>query len=248
MEAAIAADHAAFATASQENSVKALEGYLKLYPKGLNAMAAEAAMKKLKDELAKSKEVEAEKAAWKKAENSKRKRDYQRYLKDFSDGPNAPAAKAALDAINASEAEKQRLAAEKRKREEELRAQQEKALEAIKQFKKARDKNTVAALRSFLNAYPNSDEAPLAMLTIGTFYAEGRTVQKNPAEGVRWYKQAAAKGNSDAMINLAKFYEEGLGVAKSAQVAADWLRKAHAAGSIFAQSFLKQLQQRTGVR
>jgi TPR repeat protein len=248
MEAAIAADHAAFAAASNENSINAFEGYLKLYPKGLNVLAAEAAIKTLKDELARSKTAEAEKAAWEKANNSKRKNDYQQYLNDYPNGPNAPSAQAALDTINATEAEEQRLAAEKRKREDALRAKREKSLQAMKQFKKAREKNTVAALRSFLSAYPDSNEAPQAMLTIGSFYASGRSVQKNPAEGVRWYKQAAAKGNADAMINLAKHYEDGLGVAKSATVAASWYRKAHAAGSIFAQSFLKQLQKRTGVR
>ena len=46
------------------------------------------------------------------------------------------------------------------------------------------------------------------------------------AIAARWYKKAAAQGNSRAQINLGYLYEKGLGVDKDLVIALNWYRKA----------------------
>ena len=68
---------------------------------------------------------------------------------------------------------------------------------------------------------------------LGFFYDIGIGVEKDEAEGARWYRKAAAslekfalKGNIEAQMLLARIYEEGRGVEKSDLEAIKWYRKA----------------------
>ena len=49
---------------------------------------------------------------------------------------------------------------------------------------------------------------------MGVMYAEGRAINKDEAEAVKWFRKAANRGYAAAQKNLGLMYEEGRGVAK----------------------------------
>lgn len=67
------------------------------------------------------------------------------------------------------------------------------------------------ALVLFLKAIDENDDAR-AYNSVGTLYEMGLGVKQNYATAVKYYTQAAQKGNVKANGNLAVLYERGLGV------------------------------------
>ncbi|KKL66430.1 hypothetical protein LCGC14_2145050 [marine sediment metagenome] len=63
---------------------------------------------------------------------------------------------------------------------------------------------------------------------MGLWYAEGKYVEKDLAEAVKWLRKSAEAGFVPAMYNLADAYERGLGVEKDVAEAAKWSKAAEA--------------------
>ncbi|WP_026613321.1 peptidoglycan-binding protein [Ensifer aridi] len=72
---------------------------------------------------------------------------------------------------------------------------------------------------------------PLAFYEIAARFTEGRGVEKDLAEAVKWYQRAADAGVVPAEYRLANLYEKGAGVARDAAKAKELYRKAAAAGN-----------------
>ena len=66
-------------------------------------------------------------------------------------------------------------------------------------------------------------------------YAEGKGVPQDYQEAVKWYRLAAAQGNTPAQYSLGLAYEKGQGVPQDYQEAVKWYRVAAAQGNEFAQ-------------
>ena len=60
---------------------------------------------------------------------------------------------------------------------------------------------------------------------LAEMYFNGKGVEKNLEEAVKWYKKAAALGDSMSMLYLAEFYIKGEGVPQDETEALDWLIK-----------------------
>ncbi len=72
-------------------------------------------------------------------------------------------------------------------------------------------------------------EAQVALGAILTDGAPG--VEPDPYQGARWYRMAAAQGNTDAAFELGWAFENGLGVPRDPITAARWYNRAIDAGS-----------------
>ncbi|MCA1403918.1 SEL1-like repeat protein [Ensifer sp. IC3342] len=72
---------------------------------------------------------------------------------------------------------------------------------------------------------------PLAFYEIGSRFTEGRGVNEDPAEAVKWYQRAADAGVIPAEYRLANLYEKGSGVARDPVKAKTLYLKAAAAGN-----------------
>ena len=57
-------------------------------------------------------------------------------------------------------------------------------------------------------------------------YENGRGVRRDDAEAVRWYRQAAERGDTEAQFNLGVMYYKGHGVRQDLALAQEWLGKA----------------------
>jgi localization factor PodJL len=72
---------------------------------------------------------------------------------------------------------------------------------------------------------------PLAFYEIGARFTEGRGVEEDRAEAVKWYQRAADAGVIPAAYRLANLYEKGAGVQRDAAKAKALYLKAAAAGN-----------------
>ena len=72
---------------------------------------------------------------------------------------------------------------------------------------------------------------PLAFYEIGARFTEGRGVEEDRAEAVKWYQRAADAGVVPAAYRLANLYEKGAGVQRDAAKAKALYLKAAAAGN-----------------
>lgn len=79
----------------------------------------------------------------------------------------------------------------------------------------------VAALRA--KAAAGDAEAEYQL---GLIYDEGRKVDRDPAQALRWYRTAAEHGHVLAALNTGVLYDSGSGVPRDAVAAAFWYRKA----------------------
>jgi hypothetical protein len=77
-----------------------------------------------------------------------------------------------------------------------------------------------------------------AQFDLGTCFANGDGVAKNPVEAVAWYRKAAAQGLVDADSELGNCYLEGNGVPTDIPEGLKWTRKAAEEGSAPAQNTL----------
>ncbi|MCX7835590.1 MAG: serine/threonine-protein kinase, partial [bacterium] len=74
-----------------------------------------------------------------------------------------------------------------------------------------------------------------AQIQLGKLYEEGKDVQQNYKEAVKWYRKAAEQGNADAQNELGWMYSEGRGVPQDDAEAVKWYRKAAEQGHATAQ-------------
>ena len=61
-------------------------------------------------------------------------------------------------------------------------------------------------------------------------YMENEVVEKDIVTGIKWIKQAAENGHSEAQFQLGLCYEEGIGVHRNVNDAIFWYRKASLQG------------------
>ena len=74
-----------------------------------------------------------------------------------------------------------------------------------------------------------------AQFNLGVRYDDGRGVQQDHAEAVRWYRMAADQGEAAAQFNLGVSYSNGEGVLKDDAEAVRWFRLAAEQGFAEAQ-------------
>ena len=105
------------------------------------------------------------------------------------------------------------------------------------------------ALKLYIQAY-NTNESYRYRATdcnrIGLIYDEGKGVDEDDAEAVRWYRRGAELGNSYAQSNLGLMYEYGTGVRQDFDEAMRWFRKAADQGHEKAKTHLADLQKKQG--
>ena len=75
-------------------------------------------------------------------------------------------------------------------------------------------------------------------------YAEGKGVPQDYQEALKWYRLAAAQGNTPAQYSLGLAYEIGQGVPQDYQEAVKWYRIAAAQEDEWAQTRLVRCMQR----
>ncbi len=80
------------------------------------------------------------------------------------------------------------------------------------------------------------------MFNLGVTYEQGRGVEKDTAEAVRWYRKAAEAGDVEGMAHLGVMYAQGIGVAKDEAEARKWLSKAASLSDKNATEQIQQLQ------
>ena len=99
---------------------------------------------------------------------------------------------------------------------------------------------------SYFNQEANATKQADAesLFNLGECYYNGEGVNKDAAEAVKWYREAAKQGNAVAQYRLGYFYLNGLGVNKDAAEAVKWYREAAEQGFKLAEEALKNLQRR----
>lgn len=76
--------------------------------------------------------------------------------------------------------------------------------------------------------------SPAALFEIGSRYADGRGVTRDPKLAARWFEQAAASGHGPSQYRLGSLYREGKGLQKDSTLAFQWFDRAAAQGHILA--------------
>ena len=71
-----------------------------------------------------------------------------------------------------------------------------------------------------------------AQFELGSRYADGREMKRDPAVAAEWFRKAAAKNHAPSQYRLGALYEKGVGVERSSVEAANWYRRAADAGNI----------------
>ena len=66
-------------------------------------------------------------------------------------------------------------------------------------------------------------------------YAEGLGTAPVSAIALKWYRQAAEQGFSQAQFNLAHMYENGIGIRRDVEQMITWYERAAAQGNLHAQ-------------
>ncbi len=94
------------------------------------------------------------------------------------------------------------------------------------------------ALKVFVPLAETSNHA-YAQYFLGRMYSDGRGVEKNQAEGARWYRKAAEKGVHDAQYRLGQLYEAGEGVPMDMEYAFAWYGVAAHSGNVKAGEALR---------
>jgi|GEM_PF-608964 len=73
---------------------------------------------------------------------------------------------------------------------------------------------------------------PSAEFEVGARFAEGKGIQQDFKEAVKWYRRAATRSFALAQYRLATLYERGLGVAKDLARAKIWYQRAAGQGNV----------------
>jgi len=74
-----------------------------------------------------------------------------------------------------------------------------------------------------------------AQVSLGLMYRDGRGVEKDEREAVKWFRKAADQGNANGQWKLGGMYDGGRGVERDDREAAQWYRKAAEQGQVDAQ-------------
>ena len=77
-----------------------------------------------------------------------------------------------------------------------------------------------------------SSGACSAQFNLGAMYGRGKGIAQDYAEAVKWYRLAAAQGNSGAQFNLGEKYDQGQGVAQDYVRAHMWLNLSGTSGEV----------------
>ncbi|HEX2861903.1 MAG TPA: tetratricopeptide repeat protein, partial [Lacunisphaera sp.] len=72
---------------------------------------------------------------------------------------------------------------------------------------------------------------PVAQYLLGRAYAEGKGVEKNPAEAIKWFSLAADQGDLPAQDMMGALYFKGEGVEKDLAKARSYFQKSAESGS-----------------
>lgn len=85
--------------------------------------------------------------------------------------------------------------------------------------------------------------SPGAEVAVGTCYADGKGVPRDPQQAAEWYRKAAEQGNLSGELHLAALYRDGAGKTfpRDMTQAAAWYRKAAEQGDPGAQGTLGML-------
>lgn len=75
------------------------------------------------------------------------------------------------------------------------------------------------------------EDDPCSQFVLGAMYLDGRGIDRNYEEAVRWFQLAAEQGHPSGQLNLGLMYELGRGVGKSGAEALRWFRAAAEQGS-----------------
>jgi TPR repeat protein len=92
-----------------------------------------------------------------------------------------------------------------------------------------RDEDKAASLyqKAFVELKVRSEKLDsYGQLFLGGCYSDGKGVQKDPVEGVKWTRKGADQGFAPAQFKLGILYENGEGVQKDPAEAMKWYRKA----------------------
>ena len=71
-----------------------------------------------------------------------------------------------------------------------------------------------------------------AQYKLGSFYEEGKGVEKNIELSFQWYEKAAHQGNADAQFALSVCYKKGRGIEENEKIAWEWCEKAAEQGNL----------------
>jgi len=78
----------------------------------------------------------------------------------------------------------------------------------------------------------------ISQYTLGNFYYQGKYVQQDYVEAVKWYRKAAKQGHKESQGFLGYFYDQGLGMPMNIIEAIKWYRKAANQGDAISQHHL----------
>lgn len=67
---------------------------------------------------------------------------------------------------------------------------------------------------------------PIAQFDLAKAYMDGKALQKDPGEAVKWLQKSASQGYVGAEFALGIMYQSGVGLPKDQHEAARWFRKA----------------------
>jgi localization factor PodJL len=73
-----------------------------------------------------------------------------------------------------------------------------------------------------------------AIFEIGSRFADGKGVTRDPRLAARWFEQAAAQGHGPSQYRLGSLYREGRGITKDSNLAFQWFDRAAAQGHVLA--------------
>lgn len=73
-----------------------------------------------------------------------------------------------------------------------------------------------------------------SIFEIGSRFADGRGVARDPVLAARWFEQGAATGHAPSQYRLGSLYREGRGITKDANLAFQWFDRAAAQGHVLA--------------
>jgi TPR repeat protein len=77
-----------------------------------------------------------------------------------------------------------------------------------------------------------------AQYNLGAMYTNGKGVEKDQKEAVKWFRKSAEQGNAKGQFGLGVSYDDGKGVPEDDEEAAKWYRKSADQGDAKAQTNL----------
>jgi localization factor PodJL len=88
-------------------------------------------------------------------------------------------------------------------------------------------KDSIAGLQSLAITGDTS-----AQYELGSRYAEGRTIARDPKLAAQWFEKAANQGLASAQYRIGSIYEKGIGVTRDLTISKTWYQRAADAGNV----------------